>query len=220
MRPVLSELALGIATGEERAGALSHVARCADCRRELEGLTQVADELLLLVPATEPPLGFESRVLERIAGRRSRRPRRRPLLRSLAAVAATAFAAWLVTSLSFHDDRKLASQYRDALAAANGKYFDAQKLRDERGHSVGQVFFYEGSPSWVLVIVPGSQPAGRYEMSLMTESGRRIALRGLRVSQGRGSIGQAIPVRIGQVKSLLVRDQRQGRILHADLAEP
>jgi anti-sigma-K factor RskA len=66
------EIALGIADGEERADALRHLATCAECRRVVEQLSQVADELLVLAPAQEPPAGFESRVLEAI-GRRGHR---------------------------------------------------------------------------------------------------------------------------------------------------
>jgi len=62
-RALASELALGIADGAERAEALDHLAGCADCRRAVAELTEVTDELLLIAPEHEPPVGFESRVL-------------------------------------------------------------------------------------------------------------------------------------------------------------
>src|SRR5687767_521576 len=66
-RLLLPDLALGIATGEERADVLRHLAQCPRCRGRVDALADVADELLLLVPPDEPPLGFESRVVERIS---------------------------------------------------------------------------------------------------------------------------------------------------------
>ena len=43
IRELAAELALGIADGEDRARVLEHLADCADCRREVEGLSAVAD---------------------------------------------------------------------------------------------------------------------------------------------------------------------------------
>src|SRR5205823_8680981 len=66
IRALLPELALGIADGEERASALEHLGGCADCRRELDELSAIADELVALAPEREPPAGFEGRVIERL----------------------------------------------------------------------------------------------------------------------------------------------------------
>jgi hypothetical protein len=66
-RDVAPDLALGLLSGDERGAAISHVATCASCRHHLEGLVQVADDLLLLAPSVEPEIGFESRVMTRLA---------------------------------------------------------------------------------------------------------------------------------------------------------
>ncbi len=63
-----AEIALGIADGEDRAWALDHLADCPRCRARIERLSSVADELLLVAPAAEPPAGFEDRVGETISG--------------------------------------------------------------------------------------------------------------------------------------------------------
>ena len=76
IRELAPEIALGIADGEERAEALRHVSTCAECRRAVERLSGVADELLLMAPAEEPPAGFESRVVRAI-GLDQPEPRRR-----------------------------------------------------------------------------------------------------------------------------------------------
>ncbi|NUT32570.1 MAG: hypothetical protein HOV79_05785, partial [Hamadaea sp.] len=67
VRPLLAELAAGAVTGQERALALRHVGGCDACRAELAGLTRAVDELLLLAPQVEPPAGFESALLARLA---------------------------------------------------------------------------------------------------------------------------------------------------------
>jgi predicted anti-sigma-YlaC factor YlaD len=54
IRDLAPEIALGIADGEERADALRHLSTCAECRRVVEQLSGVADELLTLAPVQEP----------------------------------------------------------------------------------------------------------------------------------------------------------------------
>jgi len=71
-RELLPELALGILGGEDRARALEHLTRCADCSSELAALSRAADGLLTLAPQHEPPAGFEDRVLAKL---RRERPR-------------------------------------------------------------------------------------------------------------------------------------------------
>jgi predicted anti-sigma-YlaC factor YlaD len=69
VRDLLPELAAGIAAGGERTRALAHLDGCAACRRELELLSMVVDELLTLVPAVQPPAGFASAVLDGVRRR-------------------------------------------------------------------------------------------------------------------------------------------------------
>jgi predicted anti-sigma-YlaC factor YlaD len=63
VRELAPELALDIAGGEGRHAALRHLSRCSACRQLVSELSSVGEDLLLLAPAREPPLGFESRVL-------------------------------------------------------------------------------------------------------------------------------------------------------------
>jgi hypothetical protein len=80
---VTAELALGVLTGRERAEALAHLDRCLACGENVRRLMTTGEELLRLLPAADPPAGFETRVLERLgltvpgAGRRAGRPRGR-----------------------------------------------------------------------------------------------------------------------------------------------
>ena len=137
---ITAELALGIASGEERARALAHAAHCRDCRRELEQLTKVVDDLLLVAPEEEPPAGFEDRVLAAIGPPKTARKRFRiRAWRPLVAVAVGAAIASAVLVNVYHDDHKLANEYRQALAAADGSRFVATPLRDAAGVKRGSL---------------------------------------------------------------------------------
>ena len=75
----LAELALGVLTGRERVETLSHVESCPRCAEELEQLSRVADTVVQVAPESEPPVGFEVRLFERMgvadgSPRRRRRP--------------------------------------------------------------------------------------------------------------------------------------------------
>lgn len=62
----VDELAVDGVAEPRRSELLTHAAGCARCETQLDELAAVADRLLLLAPAVEPPPGFESRALARI----------------------------------------------------------------------------------------------------------------------------------------------------------
>ncbi|MGH9302556.1 MAG: hypothetical protein ACRD0E_11820, partial [Acidimicrobiales bacterium] len=64
---VACELALGILTGPKRARALNHLEACGRCRRLVAELTKASDAVIAFAPQAEPPAGFETRVLDRMA---------------------------------------------------------------------------------------------------------------------------------------------------------
>jgi hypothetical protein len=216
IRELAPELALGIAEARERARALEHLASCTECTGYVAELSDLADDLLLLSPSEEPPIGFEARALESF--RPVRPPRRRPIWRLAAVSAATAALATAAAMfLVYRDDHRLASDYRSTLAEANGKYFDAEALSAPGGAEVGQVFGYQGSPSWVLVTVnsPEPMPSGDYDLQLITAGGRTIALRKLRIDHGTGSSGQAIPIPFYHVAEVRVLGPGRGDVYEA-----
>jgi len=63
---VAAELALGALTGRERADALAHLDRCEACRENVRRQMMTGEELFGLLPACEPPPGFEIGVMTRI----------------------------------------------------------------------------------------------------------------------------------------------------------
>jgi hypothetical protein len=215
-REIAPEIALGIADGAERAQALRHLAECAECRRMVEELSAVTDELLLLAPQREPPAGFESRVLAQLTP--ARRHRFRRLLVPLAAAAAAAVAATAVVLGVTSDDRHLAAHYRDTLAVAHGSSFKAARLRGPGGERVGVVYGYRGAPSWIFVALYRPYRAEAYKVELATTSGRRVAVPSLRLDPVTGSAGQAIPLDLERVSTVRLVGATRGDVLEADLA--
>jgi Putative zinc-finger len=223
IRDLAPEIALGVADAEERAEALQHLSACEDCRRAIEQLSQVADELLVLAPAQEPPPGFESRVVEAIAPRPVRRQRAAWLKpRWLATRVAPALATAAVTAVAlvavYADDHRTADRYRETLAAADGRYFLAEQLRDETGARGGVAFGYEGSPSWLLLTVDPAHRDSVERAELVTRDGRTLPLRSLELDQA-GSWGGAIPVDLYQVDSIRLLGQQPGDVLQASFPQ-
>jgi hypothetical protein len=219
-RDLASELALGVATGEQRAHALEHLAGCADCRRHLAELSEVADGLLALAPEREPGPGFETRVLERLGlvAREPVRPWRARWPRRLMAPAAAALATGaLVLTFAYRDDRQLASDYRATLAEAHGEYFRAARLYGPGRLEAGQVFGYQGRPSWLLVVVRSRLGSGRFALEAVLRDGSRMALGPIRLVRGAGSKGQTIERRLDDVVEVRVVGARAGQLLEADL---
>ena len=145
VRDLAPEFALGIAEGEERDAALRHLSGCGECRQLVSDLSSVGDELLLLAPAHEPPVGFGSRVLAKVT-EPPRRRRFQPLARRWRWVATAAAAAVLAAVLgggsvflATAGDRRLAESYQAVLSQGHGAYFLAAPLQGSQGRA-GTVF--------------------------------------------------------------------------------
>lgn len=200
-----SEVALGIASGDERALVLAHARSCSDCRRVFEEMSETADALLLLGPLTEPASGFESTVLERMQAkpRAAKRMRVRLIAAALASLVVTGAAAFWMTA----DDRKIATYYRDALAEANGRYFGVVPLVGADGTRAGHMFAYEGRPTWVFLIFATPLDPGRYEAELETPGGAIHSLGSFEIEPGDVTWGRDLPVGLRSVRTVRVSDE-------------
>lgn len=192
IRELAPELALGIVEGEERGRALEHLADCPDCRKRVEDLSEVADELLLLAPHREPPVGFESKVLSEVVPAPPRRRRRRRLALVLAP-AATALAAAAITLGIVSGDLRDASHYHQTLQQANGKEFEAYSLNSAGGRLAGTVFSYQGRPNWLVITVDGAHRADLNSAQLVMNDGSQLSLSWFHLDAS-GSSGGGIPV--------------------------
>ncbi|WP_328993466.1 hypothetical protein OG394_03980 [Kribbella sp. NBC_01245] len=208
VRELAPEVALGVASVEDRAFVLGHATSCAECRSQLADLSTLADDLLTLVPPVEPPNGFETTVLGRLGGPAAapRHRERRRLLGLAAALLLVASASGGAVYWSGRDDREVAAGLRSSLQTANGQYFVAFALRDLGGVQRGAVFAYQGNPAWMFITVTEGLPAGGYAVELVIHDGstRRLAA-GVDLARSRGW-GAAIPVAVHDARLLRIVD--------------
>jgi hypothetical protein len=201
VREMAPDLAIGIADGQERDAALRHAETCSGCRRTVSEFSSVIDELLLLAPEHEPPLGFAARTVARL---RPARPRRR-WVGGLAIAASFVLAAGIGAGAVLRatsSDRQLAESYRAVLAQGEGSFFVAAPLGGTGG-TVGTVFGYQGAPSWLFATIqlPG-RDAERFEVWLMTRDGRHRRLGSTILGGTLDTWGAAIPGELTEVTQL------------------
>lgn len=170
VREVAPELALGSLAGAERAEALAHIESCARCRAFLGELTDAGDAFTLLVAETEPPAGFEQRVLQALAGRRRRGRVRRTALGAAAAAVAAAAAIVAVVLVRVAERDDVAAR---AEAGHPAREVQAVPMIGAGGVDAGRAFVSDGDPSVIAVSVAYLIPDGSYGVEL-TIVGREI----------------------------------------------
>ncbi len=213
LREVGAELALGVLSGKERAEAVAHLDHCADCREYVEQLTLVGDRLLGLLPGSEPPVGFETRVARRLSpapashdGRVRTRwlglpPegfQRRARLRIAAAVAALAlafgFGGWAVgTAIEARQDAPV----RPAEAGAGLLHADLTGAGPGR-ESSGEIYAHPGSPGWVYMSVDLDEAGGASQEKIICllerKDGTTVRVGAFQLREGYGYWGAPAPV--------------------------
>ncbi|MEC4019807.1 hypothetical protein [Streptomyces sp. H27-D2] len=188
LRELDAELALGILPAEERARAVAHLDRCPGCREHIEQLTLVGDGLLGLLPGTEPPVGFETRVTDRLNQSRPARRRHR-LLRPRVAAASAAlaiafgFGGWAVGAAV--DDAPAPSA--PTAVRANADLAQAALVAD--GHEVGRIFAHPGSPGWVYMSVDLEGADGTVRCRLERTDGTTVSVGSFTLKGGYGYWG-------------------------------
>lgn len=196
-----AELALGTISGAERAAALDHLAGCAPCRNLVDQLARAADSLLLLAPETEPPPGFESRVLSRmgvaaspVVSLASRRRRR-----ALVVVAAAALVAGLsVGGAAVLDDDRAPSDVRTALASDIG------------GRWTCRAVVYGDDPTWLVVSLDRTDDLSATFSVEAVYAGRStpVAVGALTIDRGHGTFAGPIELPADDIQSVRVLDAK------------
>ncbi|MFF4352864.1 hypothetical protein [Streptomyces sp. NPDC001530] len=207
-----AELALDVLPGRERAEAVAHLDRCADCREHVGQLTLVGDGLVGLLPGSEPPVGFETRVARSLAqatatpesgrlargqGRRRKGFLGRVRLRVASAVAAFALAAgfggWTVGTAI----ENWAAPPRPAEVGAEVMAADLTTVGPQ-GESAGKIFAHPGSPSWVYVSIDledtGIEYSGAVTCLLERTDGTTMRVGTFALHDGYGSWEVPLPV--------------------------
>jgi len=201
LRDCSAELALGVLSGTDRARALMHLEHCRDCQSEVDALASAGDALFDLVPAVEPPVGFESRVAARFdslrplgeGGRSSAR-----LFRALAwarrrwvpvAAAVLALAAggtgWAIGSAT-----KSPALMAAGKAGFSWGYFHSSVQPGD----IGEVFVSWGRPVWVFMTVDLGSGSGVANCFLVGKGGQVVQVGSLSLSRGFGYWGAAVQV--------------------------
>jgi hypothetical protein len=211
VRDAAAELALGVLPARERAAAIRHLDGCPECRAHLRGLTQVADQLLDLVPAVQPPAGFEQRVLGRIGlaaaepvapviplpSRRDLRPERRPVgARMRAVLAAAAAAIVLVSGVGGY----LAGQR----SGPEGVYEAILTTADNR--TVGEVYAVGGEHGWVSMEIDTGGASETVLCRIVREDGSTVPLGEFWLKDGKGWWGAPVEPGAAPAKAQLVRE--------------
>jgi hypothetical protein len=186
VRDAAAEFALDILTPQERSVIAAHLLRCPSCRAEVDAMSNVGDRLLELVPGTEPPLGFDKRVLAGVRpdGRAHRGFFHHVAPRVLAGLAAAAAAVILVVSLSlgWFSGGAGSPAYRTLLTA------DFM----QNGHEVGEVHVDPNS-AWLDMTVSGVRGAQKVTCELVHTDGQVSTLGSFDLVDGSGRWGAPDP---------------------------
>jgi hypothetical protein len=226
------DLALGLLTGDERAAALHHVARCDPCRRQLDGLAEVADQLLLLAPSVEPEIGFESRVMARLhadgafarsgveeadVARSAFRERswRRPARSLLLGIAAALIVVGGVTGLTVGLVRGRSAGRTSGLAqqAATANQLAARTVvvRADGGRSTCQLVAFPAQGAEPARLAIALDEAGQgpesYQVAVEPSGGGAPVLVGtITMANGHGTLVASIPAGTGPVDGVRIMD--------------
>ncbi|WP_327247987.1 hypothetical protein [Streptomyces sp. NBC_01320] len=203
LREIGAELALGVLPAKERAGAMDHLEHCPACREYVHELVATADALLDLVPGSEPPVGFEDRVMDRLGLSSGRRPRQRVPWRRFALAAAAAAAGlalggggWVLG----------ASVGRPAPVAPIVSPVQSHLLTaplTHGGESRGQIFLYTGASPWLYMKVDADGHSGTVRCQLQRADGSTVQVGSFALSKdGYGAWGAPYPAGTAPVASV------------------
>ncbi|MFJ5534689.1 anti-sigma factor family protein [Streptomyces sp. NPDC093261] len=214
LREIGAELALGVLPGRERAEAVAHLDRCADCREYIEQMTLVGDHLIGLLPGSEPPVGFETRVARSLTREASARVGRHPYvhglgvprmtlggrirLRVAAAAAALAlafgFGGWAIGTAieSMTAGPSLSAE------AGKGMLWGGLASPHAPGKQSGEIYAHPGSPGWVYMTVDladvGTPYNGEVSCLLERSDGSTLRIGSFTLHGGYGYWGGPAPV--------------------------
>jgi hypothetical protein len=214
-----AELALGVLTGRERARALAHLDRCEACRENVRQLAVTGEELVGLLPAIEPPAGFETRVMERLGlGAPAPAPAPAPARRvSLARRFGLKLADWFGGGGTgrggvSYPRRMLASAATAVavIAAGLGGWglhaatsspaatpLSSAALLTASHQTAGQVYFYDGSSRWLYMSVDIGSGNGTVICQVEGPDGHLTTVGSFQLSGGYGYWGSPDPVTNG-----------------------
>jgi hypothetical protein len=213
-REVAAELALDVLPCRQRADALAHLERCAPCQDTVSALTLTADRLVELLPAVEPPAGFEQRVISALTLQKPRARRRWWILAAAGLVAiALAAGGWI---LSYSHD--------------NGAPAEVDAQADERTvlyaplttaqHQIGNAYVYPGTPSWIYLSLDGGTASNTVHCDVVRRDGSAVRVGTFPLSHGHGAWGGPAPVDRNTLATARLTDGRGATLATAHFGSP
>jgi hypothetical protein len=179
-----AEFALGILDAPSRTSVAQHLLNCPECRSEVTSLKAAHRRLLELVPGTEPPLGFDRRVLSNLEGRRGRH--RGAALSLAAGLTFVAVSAGWAVAATRHDEHTVPSAV---------PHHPVLTVRDINGYGSG--------PRWLEVTVHSANSDMRVTCQLLESTGQVIDLGSFDLVNGDGE--WSAPDNAGLANALAVR---------------
>jgi hypothetical protein len=193
----LVEFALGILDGRARAALVEHVEGCPDCTERLAELSATADLLMYVPVGVEPPLGFESGIIERIRQSQPQPHRWRPRGWQVLAAAASVVVSF---GLGWTLDHVVTKPTTPVQAAGSIK----RHVLEANGRDVGTVYAYAGSPAWMYVTIDAKGAPASVRCTIITTSGARRFIGTFALANGRGSWGANLPVSFKSVRNVVL----------------
>jgi hypothetical protein len=195
----LAELALGVLSGRERAGALAHVDTCPRCAEELEQLSRTADAVVAMAPEAEPPLGFETRLFARMGIEEAPVARQHRFKKAWLPVTIAAAVVALAIGLGFGLSSSPSTSPRAQSALPKGAV-DAGPLV-EHGATVGKVVVFGGDKPWMQMTLADSTARGVVHCVVVTRDGVTHQLGSFTASEGYGAWAAPLHVDPASVRS-------------------
>ena len=206
----LASFALGTLAGRERARVLEHLKGCVRCAVEVESLSRAGDALLALAPESEPPVGFELRLMERL--REETRSLNKPRGRRRAVLAV---AAVLIAALGFGAEALVHAATTSPTPSANPRPLSARLTAN--GRVLGEVFLTNGSPSWLSMTVDGGSVGGRVRCQIVLTSGAVQTVGTYLLTTGYGAWSMRVDAPANQVRTARLVDSHGVVVARATL---
>lgn len=197
---VAAELALDVLPCRKRADALAHLERCTSCQDTVSALTVTADRLVELLPAAEPPAGFEQRVITALTPPPRTQRRWIPAAAGLLALT-LATGGWTLGRETHHLTPAPTDTQINNDAQAGERtvlYAPLTTVQPQTAeHQIGQAYVYPGSPSWIYLSLDTpntTTTSDTVKCEVIRRDGSTVSIGTLSLNHGRGTWAGPAPV--------------------------